>query len=65
MNPGPILQSEVNHKEKDTYCILTHIMESRRMVPMILHARQQRIYRHKKQTFGLSGISRGWDDLRK
>ena len=34
MNPEPILQSEVSQKEKDKYCILTHIyMESRKMVP--------------------------------
>ena len=25
MNPEPIVQSEVNQKEKDKYCILTHI----------------------------------------
>ena len=32
MNLEPIIQSEVNQKEKDKYCILTHIyMESRRM----------------------------------
>ena len=25
MNLEPIIQSEVSHKEKDKYCILTHI----------------------------------------
>ena len=25
MNPEPIIQSEVSQKEKDKYCILTHI----------------------------------------
>ena len=25
MNPEPIVQSEVSQKEKDKYCILTHI----------------------------------------
>ena len=31
MNLEPIIQSEVSQKEKDTYCILTHIyMESRK-----------------------------------
>ena len=25
MNLGPIIQSEVSQKEKDKYCILTHI----------------------------------------
>ena len=48
MNPGPILQSEVNHKEKDTYCILTHIMESRKTVLMKLSAGQQ--WRHRQRT---------------
>ena len=28
-------------------------MESRKMVPMILHAGQQRRHRHKEQTFGI------------
>ena len=39
-------------------------MESRKMVPMILCAGQQRKHRRKEQTFGLSGRRRGWDDLR-
>ena len=34
------------------------------MVPVILHAGQQRRRRHKEQTFGLSGKRRGWDSLR-
>ena len=38
-------------------------MESRRMVPMILHAGQQRRYRRKEETFGLSGRRRAWEDL--
>ena len=38
MNPEPIIQSEVSQKEKDKYCILTHMdipyqnMEFRKMV---------------------------------
>ena len=39
-------------------------MKSRKMVPMILYAGQQRRHRLKEQTFGLSGKRRGWDDLR-
>ena len=42
MNLEPIIQSEVSQKEKDKYCILTHIMESRKTVLMILHAGQQK-----------------------
>ena len=32
MNLEPIIQSEVSQKEKDKYCILTHIYGSRKMV---------------------------------
>ena len=39
-------------------------MESRKMVPTILHAGQQRKHRRKEQTFGLSGRRKGKDDLR-
>ena len=47
-NLEPTLQSEVSQKEKNRYCILTHMyMESRRMVLMNLFAGQQR--RHKKR----------------
>ena len=38
-------------------------MESRKMVPTILYAGQQRRHRHKEQTFGLSG-GRAWNALR-
>ena len=39
-------------------------MEFRKMVMMILYVRQQKRYRCKEQTFGLSGSRQGWDDLR-
>ena len=39
-------------------------MEFSKMVPMILHAGQQRRHRGKEQNFGLRGRRRGWDDLR-
>ena len=35
MNLEPIIQSEVSQKEKDTYCILMHIMEFSKMVLMV------------------------------
>ena len=42
MKLEPIIQSEVNQKEKHQYSILTHIyMEFRKMVTITLHARQQ------------------------
>ena len=34
------------------------------MVKMTLYTRQQKRQRCKKQTFGLCGRRRGWDDLR-
>ena len=39
-------------------------MKSRKTVPTILRARQQRRHRCKEHNFGLSGRRRGWDDLR-
>ena len=46
MNLEPVIQSEVNQKKKDKYCILTHIyiyiyMESRKMVLKNLFTGQQ------------------------
>ena len=41
MNPKPIIQSEVSQKEKDKYCILTHIHGIWKDVLMNLFARQQ------------------------
>jgi len=39
-------------------------MEFRNMVPMILHAGQQRRHKCKEQAFGLSGRRQEWDYLR-
>ena len=63
MNLEPIIQSEVNQKEKDKSYILAHIYVAfRKIVLTILHTWQQR-HRCKEQTFGLCG-RRGWNDLR-
>ena len=65
MKLEPIIQSEVNQKEKHQYSILTHIyMEFRKMVTMTLYVRQQKRLRCKEQTFGLCERRRRWDDLR-
>ena len=40
------------------------VMEFRKMVPTMLHAGQQKRYRCKEQTFGLSGRRWEWNDLR-
>ena len=53
MNLEPIIQSEVSQKEKNKYCILTHIyIESGKMVLMNLFAGQQFRCRHRIQTYG-------------
>jgi len=41
MNLEPIIQREVSQKEKDKYHILTHNMQSRKMVPKNLLTGQQ------------------------
>ena len=41
MNLEPIIQCEVSQKEKVKYCLLTHILESRKMVPENLSTGQQ------------------------
>ena len=63
MKLEPIIQSEVSQKEKHQYSILTQYMEFRKMVMIILYARQQKRHRCIEQTFGLCGRGRGWDDL--
>ena len=50
----PIIQSEVNQKEKCQYSILKHIyMEFRKMVKMTLYVRQQKRHTCIEQSFGL------------
>ena len=39
-------------------------MESRKMVPTILHAEKQNRHRSKEQTSGHGGRRREWDDFR-
>ena len=65
MKLEPVIHSEISQKEKDKYCILTHIMKFRKkMVTTILYARQQKRHRCIEQTFGLCGRRREWGDLR-
>ena len=40
-NLETVIQSEVSQKEKNKYCILTHILESGKIVQMNLFARQK------------------------
>ena len=48
INLEPIIQSEVNQKDKDKYCILTHIYGSRKMVLKNLFTEQQWRNRHRE-----------------
>ena len=50
MNLEPIIQSEVSQKEKNKLCILTHNMESRRMILINLSTEQQWRPRYREQT---------------
>ena len=59
----PIIQSEVSHKEKHQYSILTHIYRIQKDGKMTLYARQQKRHRCIEQSFGHCGRRRGWDDL--
>ena len=63
MKLEPIIQSEVNQKEKHQYSILTHIyMEFRKMVTITLHARQQETQMYRTLFWTLWERAR-WDDL--
>ena len=64
MKLEPIIQSEVSQKDKHQYSILMHVLEFRKMVMITLYARQKKRHRCIKQTFGLYGRRRAWDDLR-
>ena len=55
MKLEPIIQSEVNQKEKHQYIILTHIYEFIEMVMMTLYLRQQKRHRDKEHIFELCG----------
>ena len=64
MKLEPIIQSEVSQKDKDHYSILIHIyIKFRKMVMITLYVRQQKKYRCIRQSFGLCGRGRGWDDF--
>ena len=48
MNLELIIQSEVSQKEKDKYCILTHIYKSRKLVLKNLFTGQQWRNKHRE-----------------
>ena len=59
MKLEPIIQIEVNQKEKHQYSILTHIYGIEKKVTITLYARQQKRHRCIEQPFGLGGRGRG------
>ena len=63
MNLEPIIQSEVSQKEKDKYCILTHIYGIWKKGPEEFTAGQPWRSRHREQTYGHSrgGRRREWE----
>ena len=52
MKLEPIIQSEESQTEKNKYHIITHILESRKMVLMNLFAGQQWTHRHREEICG-------------
>ena len=65
LEPG--IQNEISQKEKDKYCILTHIYYIWNLERWYQWSYMQGSKGDtdvKKQTFGLSGKRWGWDDLR-
>jgi len=60
MNLEPVIHTAISQKEKDKLHVLMHIfMKSRKMVPMILHAGQQRRHRFKERLFDSVGEGDG------
>ena len=60
MKLEPIIQSDINQKEKHQYSILMYIyIEFRNMVMMILYVRQQKRHRYKGQILESVGESEG------
>ena len=66
MKLEPIIQSEVSQKEKDKYCILTHIygIQKDGTDNTTCRATEEAQMENKEQIFGFTGRRRGWDDFR-
>ena len=58
MNLEPIIKSEVSQKEKNKYCVLMYIYETKKMVLVNLFAEQQWRFRYKEETCGQWGKER-------
>ena len=60
INLETIIQYEISQKKK--YCV-TYV-KSRKMVLMILFAKQKQTHRHREQIHGHQGGKWEWDELR-
>ena len=61
MDLETVIQSEVSQKEKNKYCIFTHICGFRKMIQTNLYAKQKQRYRHGEQAYDSKG--KRWDGL--
>ena len=61
MHLETVIQSEVSQKEKNKYCVLTHICGTKKMVQMNQFAGQKLRHRCREQTYGhQAGKVAGW-----
>ena len=51
MDLETVIQSEVSQKEENKHCILTHYVESRKVVQINLFAKKKQIYRPREQIY--------------
>ena len=59
MNLEPVIQSEVSRKEKNKYCIVTHMESGKIIVTKLFTGKDWRL-RMRKQTGGPSRGRGGW-----
>ena len=58
-----IIQSDISQKEKNKYCILTHVESEKNLVQTILFTKQKQRRRHREQTYGLQSWKGELDEL--
>ena len=57
-----VIQGEVSQKKK-TKCILTHTCGIKKIIQMILFAKQKQTYRQRKKCMDTKGERGEWDEL--
>ena len=58
-----IIQSDISQKEKNKYCILTHVESEKNLVQTILFTKQKQRRRHREQTYGHQSWKGELDEL--